>query len=216
MPDDPIKRYVDHGLEELPVSPMAPPEAYSPPKKADVSYEELAAPLRVLWDEHEQFLKVLSAFDHAFVSLKENAWKVTPEISAVFRDFFKWVDEQLVSHERKEEKGLFPILQEKLLEAGECSPGEKPVTPVDIMEDEHTKVSQSIAIIFTLLGLAPRLQDEKSRTYLFEQTFQLAQEVVETMKLHIFRENTILFPMAQQFLSDTEFSTVNQKIEQAK
>jgi len=212
MPDDQIKRFVEHGVEELPVSPMDPPEAYQPPAAESLTYEQLVAPLRELWDEHENYLKVLSVFENAMIALKDNKWKMTPEISSAFRDYFQFVDEHVTVHNRKEERGLFPVLRERLIQKGECSPGEAPVTPADIMEDEHAKVGQSVAIVFTLLGLAPRLQDAASRDQLFEQAFQLGQEIVETMKLHIFRENTILFPMAQQILNEEEWIEIATKM----
>lgn len=217
MPDDFIKRYVGHGLEgeALPVSPMDPPKPYEAPAQEKVSYNELAAPLKILWDEHERFLKVVSAFDRALVEMKAKHWKMTQEISSALKGFFQCVDESIAPHEKMEEKALFPLLREKLLTAGESSPTDRPVTPVDVMEDEHVKIGQSVAIVFTLLGLAPRLRDEPSRDYLFEQAYGLGQEICELLKLHIYRENTILFPRAQQLLSDADFSRISDAMEKA-
>ncbi len=213
-PDDPIKRFVEHELPvaEMPASPMDPPEAYEPPVTESVDYASLPAPLQNLWDEHEEYLKVLTVFDNALIALKEGPWKMTQEISTGLKQFFQFIDETMASHNRKEERALFPILREKLLTQGECSPGDHPITPADVMEDEHVRVGQSVAIVFTLLGLAPRIQDPKAREELLGQAVQLGQEIVETMKLHIFRENTILFPMAKSLLSAEEWAQIGERM----
>jgi regulator of cell morphogenesis and NO signaling len=207
--NDPIKRFVEHGVEELPSSPMDPPEAYKPLCDDKIPVGELAPFLQELCEEHEKYLKVLSVFDNALVSLKKNKWKMTPEISMALKEYFQFVDESVRLHNRKEERALFPILWQRLLESGECGVGDAPVTPVDIMEEEHQKVSQSMSLVFNFLGLAPRMKDTKDRDLLFEHVFGLGQEIVETMKLHIFRENTILFPMAQRLLTEDDKAKIS-------
>ncbi len=214
MKDDPIKRFVEHDLPVagMPLSPMEPPEATAPPSIEAVEYADLKGPLKQLWDEHEDYLKVLAVLDNALIALRENSWLMTPEISTGIKHFFQYVDERASSHNNKEERALFPVLREKLIEAGECSPGEDKTTPVDVMEEEHDKVGQSAAIMFTLLGLAPRVEDEKIRNMLFDHACNLGQEIVETMKLHIFRENNIIFPLAQKLIADEDWDSIHKKM----
>ncbi len=207
----PLKRHVNKEVEDLP-SPMDPPEAYAPSNVGEITAGELSAPLQSLIQDHEEFLKILTAFDRALVELKERAWKFTPEISAVLKRFFQWTDEEMPRHSRKEEKALFPILSEKFLASGEHSPGAQPVTPVDVMEADHRTVELGVNLVFNLLGLAARIKDAEARDLLFEHAFHQGQEIVEVMKLHIYKENTTLFPLAQRLLSAEEMSVVERKM----
>lgn len=209
--DVPLKRHVDKEVAgEL--SPMDPPEAYAAPTAPAIPYEKLAEPLQRLMEEHEWFLKVLTVFDNALIALKENRWRFTPEISAGLKQFFQAMDHDIARHTRLEEKYLFPSLEEKFLATGEHSPGSHPVTPIDVMEGDHARLSQDSALVFNLLGIGSRLTDAGSREIVFAQVFAQGQGIVEVMKLHIYKENTTLFPLAQQLLSTEEMVRIAQKM----
>ena len=77
------------------------------------------------------------------------------------------------------------------------------------MEDEHIKVAQASAIVFNFLGLGSRLPDKRSLEIAFEAAFEQGIAIIETMKLHIFREENILFPQAIKLFTEDEFSTMN-------
>ncbi len=209
--NDPLKRYVNKEIEDHP-SPMDPPASFAPPTVESIPYEKLSRPLQLLMDDHNEFEKVLNVFDRALVSLKEKQWKFTPEISAALKTFFSFMDDQIATHTREEEKALFPILYEKLLETGEHSPGPTPMTPVDMMESDHKQVEIAANLVFNLLGLAPRIRDDEARNLLFEHAFQQGQEIVEIMKLHIYKENTTIFPLAQTLLTEEELRNVHIKM----
>ncbi len=109
-------------------------------------------------------------------------------------------------HNRKEEKGLFPILQKKLLASGEHSTGENPHTPIDLMEDDHIKMIQLATLSFNLLGLAMRLKDKEDIAVTFDLAYNNGKELAELLRLHIYREDNTLFPMAQELLTEEEFN----------
>ncbi len=209
---DPLRRKAEKEVAEDLPSPMDPPLAYAPPTVESIPPDQLASPLKALMQDHEDFLKVLSVFDEALVELKKREWKFVPEISSALKAFFQFMDQELPRHTRIEEKLLFPVLHEKFLATGEHSPGQTPVTPVDVMEADHAHVSQLAMLVFNLFGLAPRLRDAESRNFLFEHAFHQGQEIVEVMKLHIYKENTTLFPLAQQLLSAAEMERVADRI----
>jgi len=77
------------------------------------------------------------------------------------------------------------------------------------MEDEHLKVAQAAAIVFNFLGIGSRLPDNRSQEITFEAAFQQGIAIVETMKLHIFREENILFPQAMQLFNLSDFEKLN-------
>lgn len=208
---DVLKRNVQKGLEREIPSPMDPPEAFAPSTVPPV-VGEMPPVLKTLIEEHDRFLKVFSVFDNALIELKKNRWIFTSEISAGLKQFFQTMDKEIAQHTRKEEKALFPVLYEKFLATGEHSPGARPMTPVDVMEADHQKVEQLTVIVFNLLGLAPRMKSGEDRELLFEKAFEQGQEIVEIMKLHIYKENTVLFPLAQRLISGEEMSRIETKI----
>lgn len=76
------------------------------------------------------------------------------------------------------------------------------------MEDEHIKVAQVAAIVFNFLGLAARLPDQRSREITYQSVFNQGMAIIETMKLHIFREENILFTQAMQYFTEQEFNSL--------
>lgn len=210
---DPVKKQVGNGLDDREDSPMDPPNAYEEPGKVVRQNAALADTIKVLMDEHETVAKAVSEFEKAIVTYKTTGYKLTNEINSSFSKFFKCVDEELLPHNRKEEKFLFPILNKKLILAGEHSKGKKQVTAIDIMEDDHVKFIQLGALAFNLLGLASRMADERSRIFVLDTAYETSRELIELIKLHIYREDETLFPLAQQYISKEEFEALREELE---
>jgi hemerythrin-like domain-containing protein len=209
MNPDKIKRDVEHGLDSAEIaSPMNPPEPYELDNQPEIVYADLAKPLQILYDEHQAFEKVLNAFEKALIKFKEGQFVIDDSVSKGFRDFFEYMDQEILKHNTKEEKFFFPLLNERLIEAGECSPGLNPTTSIDIMEDDHRQVMQASCLIFNLLGIAAKLPDPKSQEIVFNNAFEQGREVVETMRLHIYKENNVLFSEAQKLITSEEFDVM--------
>jgi len=209
---DPIKRNVEKGLEQVEHTAMDPPTAYDQPGKLKVSFEDMEKSLLTFVDEHKQALLITDAFEKALVQFKTNGYNVDQQINESFSKFFKFFDDELLPHNHKEEKVLFPILHKKLLEAGEHSVGENPMTAINVMEDDHVKFVQLGALSFNLLGLATRLKDEGSKKFVLDTAYENARELVELLKLHIYREDYTLFPLAQKYLSKEEFEAIEKEM----
>ena len=78
-------------------------------------------------------------------------------------------------------------------------------TPVDVMEMEHLEAIQLAAISLNLYSLSFKLLDQDSKILVLDSALKTAQNLVELLKLHVFRENNILFPLAQKLISEEEF-----------
>ncbi|MCP5464648.1 MAG: hemerythrin domain-containing protein [Deltaproteobacteria bacterium] len=212
-PNDPIYRNVENDLKEGEImSPMDPPKIYDMPKQEEYSFDDYAEPIKVLLKEHEDYLEVLNDFETHLMFFRGNEYEFTPEISNSFKKFFKFMDEHTVPHNEKEEKALFPLLRSRLIEVGECSPGMNKTTPTDVMEGEHLQVAQASYLVFNLLGLGSKLPDQNSRKIVFQNAVEQAREIVETMKVHIYKENNVLFPLAQKHLRDDEWTAIGEKM----
>jgi hemerythrin-like domain-containing protein len=207
--NDPVNRFVEKekSMEEL--SPMNPPDAFSPSTVEPVAYEDMTPFLQKLMDEHKVFTGVLDKFESAMIEWKKNDWIFNDDMNKSFKELFEFLDKNTPVHNSKEEKRLFPLLHKRLIETNEHSTGDSPKTAVDVMEDEHIKVAQAGALCLNLLGLGSILEDKKSKEITFEQAFNQGMAIVETMRLHIFREDETLFPLAMKLISKEQLEEMS-------
>ncbi len=198
---------VDKEVEDEGLSPMSPPDAYAPPgADQGLPYDEMHAHLQLLRDEHDAFIEDLNTFEQALGTLQEHG--ITREFAAAMTDFFRSVDENLLPHNKREEKELFPVLARRLVEIGEHSKGPVPTTAINVLEEDHVQMSQMAAIIFNFFGLASRLPDQRSRMMVYDAAISQAKTFVELVRLHIFREDNVLFSLAQKHLTTEEFDAL--------
>lgn len=200
---DPLKKQPEEGLGGEGLSPIDPPDAYAPPGMTKVSPEEMHPFLRSLMSEHVPFLEELQSFEEAILSIQKTGF--TKESDVSLRHFFHYFDEEFVPHSRREEAALFPLLHERLIVSGEHSKSESPTTAVDLMLDEHLKAVQLAAVALNFLGLAFRLSDEKSRLIVLDAALEQCKNLVELLRLHVFREDNIVFCLAHRLISRSEF-----------
>ena len=197
-------------LNDVENSPMDPHEEKG---KLTMKKEDASEAIKRLMAEHQSVLKVIGEFEKGIVAYKMNGYKLTDEINESFSKFFKCLDEDLLPHNRREEKTLFPILNKKLLLAGEHSQGKNPITAIDVMEDDHTKFIQLGALAFNFLGLSTRMVDDRSRFFVLDTAYDTSRELIELIKLHIYREDETLFPLAQKYLSNDELLVIFEDME---
>lgn len=206
--NDPIKRFVKKDTEGEDLSPFDPPDAYDPQNINPVPYEKMHPFLQKLIDEHKALTSVLNKFEEVLMNWRKNNWTFTAEIDAGLKQFFSFFDEKIPLHNQKEEKKLFPLLHKKLIESDEHNSIDSSVTGINLMEDEHIKVAQAAAIVFNFLGLGSRLPDQRSREITFETAFDQGMAIIETMKLHIYREENILFPQTKHLFTENDLASL--------
>src|SRR3989344_3007642 len=82
---------------------------------------------------------------------------------------------------------------------------------VDFMEDEHAKAMQLAAVVLNFLGLAFRLPDERSRLIVLDAALEQGKNLVELLRLHVFREDNIVFSLAHRLISRAEFDEMQSR-----
>jgi hemerythrin-like domain-containing protein len=202
---DPIIRNAEKG-EFNEYSPMDPPDAYDKDRAIGVNYDDLHVSLQALYDEHKTAVNICADFEKALNSFKEGGYCITKEINDDFNTFFVYFDEEIIPHNKKEEKGLFLALHRRMLDSGEHSEGESPHTPIDLMEQDHIKLLQLATLTFNFLGLAMRLKTPESAAVTLDLAYNKGKELAELLQLHIYRENNIIFPIAQKILTEEELN----------
>jgi len=205
---DPLKVNAEKGMEGEENSPMDPPDAYGGAVIEDVPYEALHPLLQHYMDDHVKAVEMIERFDKALAKFKEQQYRMDEETNGEFHDFFEYYDEHLLDHNRREERQLFPLLHTKLVASGEHSIDKQPRTAVDLMEDDHVKIIQLGALCFNMLGLAARLPDARSAMFVLDTSFNTGRELTELLRLHIHREDNILFPLAHKLITTEEFDRI--------
>lgn len=203
--EDPILKNVESEVDLEDASAMDPPDAYSKKHTIGSDYDAYHPFIKGLMDEHKELTNIIDQFDKAMVAFKESGFVFSKEISDTFNKFFTYFDNEIVPHNEKEERHFFRILHERLVESGEHSTGENPTTAVQLMEDDHNKFIQLAALSFNLLGLGTRLPDITSRAITFDLAYNNGRELAELLKLHIYREDETLFPLAHKLLKKKDY-----------
>ncbi len=195
---DPLKRMVERQNKTEEFSPMDPPDAFQPPALDEVKYEDMHPLIQALMDEHKACNKVINAFENTLNSLHKDGF--SKNILEGINDFFSFFDESIIEHNRKEDDTIFADLNTILYQKEEFSTGTQK-TVVDLMEDDHIKMLQLAAISFNLFGLVTRVPDEGSGLVILDLAIEQSKALVEMLKLHIFREDHVIFPIANNYLS---------------
>ena len=82
-------------------------------------------------------------------------------------------------------------------------------TVVDLMEDDHIKMLQLAAISFNLFGLVTRIPHEASGMVILDLAVEQSKALIEMLKLHIFREDNVVFPIANKYLPKRVLDAMN-------
>lgn len=204
---DPVMRQPEAGVADAGMSPMDPPGAYEPPAGGKVDAAELHPFLRDFNEEHAALTHVLGVVEAAIASIKQTGF--TTEVEAALLGFCQVVEYDFIPHSRREETALFPLLNDRLIADGEHGPGRDPMTPVDIMLADHLKVIQFSAVVDSLVRLASRLVDDNSALILRDAAVRHTKNLAALLRLHMFREETILFPAAQRLISTPELDRMS-------
>jgi hemerythrin-like domain-containing protein len=206
--EDPILRNASKELDKEELSPMDPPEAYEAFKPESVDADNYHPLIQQYMKEHVAALEVMDEFEKGMLLFKELGYKLNDEVNTSLRNFFSFFEKNLLDHNRREEHELFPLLNKRLIESGEHSESSEPTTAIDMMEDDHVKFIQLGALVFNMLGLAARLPDPNSRTFTYDAAYDNARELVETIRLHIYREDNVLFPLAHKLITFAEMDAM--------
>ncbi len=185
-------------------SPMDPPDAFDPPETDTIPYEDIHPLLQRFMEEHRACEEKVNKFEAVLNGLREEG----PSREALdgLKEFYEFLDGSIVKHNLKEEKVLFPLLQPHLLEKGAHSTGPFPKTAIDMLEDDHIQLMQMASVSFSFFGMASRLPDDTSRAIVFEAAVEQGKTLVELLRLHIFREDNVVFPLAHQHCTQDELT----------
>ncbi|MEX0601604.1 MAG: hemerythrin domain-containing protein [Rhodothermales bacterium] len=204
---NPVDRQDEDRATRQAFSPMDLTETFAIPSEDALPYEVLHPLLQGFVDEHERVVEELERFEAVLTGIKEHG--VGEEASRELARFFRFFDEHVVPHNRREEKQLFDELRERLLAEGAHSRMEPATTSVDVLESDHTELLQIAAVSFNLFGLGGRLPEPASRAITFDAAVEQGLALVEHLRLHIYREDNVVFPLVQKHFDESELDALH-------
>lgn len=152
-------------------------------------------PTEVLADEHEYIVKVIDSIEKEIKDIFDGAEFDALKFEKAIDFITNFADG---IHHAKEEKLLFNKLEEKGMS--------KTSGPVFVMLSEHDQGRRFINSAMQSMPLAK--QNDKSAIYLVASNLN---SYAALLRQHIFKENNILFPMADRIMNDNDQLDLEQK-----
>lgn len=200
---DALTRQPDAGSGGEGLSPMDPPEAFSPPALERVSVLDLHPFLQELCEDHSLLSAEVRVFEEVIDSVATTGF--TKHVQGALLGFLDGLERTFLPHSRQEEELLFPLLHARMLADGEHARGSVATTAVDVMKDDHLKLIRLVAVIANFLKVAPHLPDAGSTLLVRDAALRHAKCLVELLRLHMFREDNVVFAAAHRLISAPEF-----------
>ncbi|HZY09575.1 MAG TPA: hemerythrin domain-containing protein [Bacteroidota bacterium] len=152
-------------------------------------------PIAQLMQEHNHAIGQLKLLDKAVRAFSQNGYS-----SKYFRQLtasLKFIENEVGIHNQREEEALFPTL-ERYVEG-----------PTRILRNDHKKLKKGFG------RLRSAIQDVNKRRDSFSAIMnlrQISKNVIQLFVNHIHKENYILFPLVQRFLSKEELREIARKM----
>jgi hemerythrin-like domain-containing protein len=134
--------------------------------------------------EHDQALVQLSSLKKSTRSIVEQGF--SEESHRRILSALEFIDEEVSIHNKSEEEALFPVL-ERYVEG-----------PTKIMRDEHKVLRKEFN---KLRRAVSRLNKNRQSKRAAQEMSAISQTMVQLFVNHIHKENHILFPLIQKFLT---------------
>jgi len=141
-------------------------------------------PIAQLMLDHDQLLQQLAALRRATRSLEANGY--SPEVFGKVQKSLVFIEEEVSIHNRSEEEALFPVL-ERYVEG-----------PTRMMREEHKVLKTEFRKFRSAVS---RLERRRADRGAARQLSDVSQSLVQLFVNHIHKENHILFPLVQRFLT---------------
>jgi hemerythrin-like domain-containing protein len=134
--------------------------------------------------EHDQALAQLSSLKNSTRSIVESGF--SKQAHRRLLSALEFIDEEVSIHNKSEEEALFPVL-ERYVEG-----------PTKVMRDEHKVLRKEFN---KLRRAVSRLEKNRQSKRAAKEMFDISQGMIQLFVNHIHKENHILFPLIQKFLT---------------
>ncbi len=141
-------------------------------------------PIARLLQDHDRALVQLATLNKAAKAISEHGF--SPESFRKVLSALEFIEEEVSVHNTREEEALFPVL-ERYVEG-----------PTGLMREDHKTLKKE----FTRLRRAvDTMEDNKRSKRAARELASVSRTMVQIFVNHIHKENYILFPLVQKFLT---------------
>ena len=141
-------------------------------------------PIAQLMLDHDQLLVQLASLRRATRSLEANGFD--RDVFHKVQQSLAFIEEEVTVHNRSEEEALFPVL-ERYVDG-----------PTQVMREEHKLLRKAFQ---KLQRVVSRLEGHRASRTTTRELSEVSQALVQLFVNHIHKENHILFPLVQRFLT---------------
>lgn len=151
----------------------------------------------IINNHHSYVTNSISTIEHHMDKVTSKHGEAHPEVVAI-AGHFNALKEELLSHMQKEEKMLFPYIKKMLIALRNTLEIQVPpfgtvVNPVKVMETEHEKAGNLMAMINKLSG---NYTPPETACTTYRVLYNELKEFEDDLHVHVHLENNILFPKA--------------------
>jgi hemerythrin-like domain-containing protein len=174
-----------------------------PERQGVVAPEEMHPVLQVFVEEQRAYLPELQAAEETLLRVQQHG----PDADAdrALGRFFEFLETVVLPNNRRQEKLLFALVEQRLRERGESGADDLVSAGIERLEAEHVNLIQLSALMLNFFGASGHLRDAPSQRYILEAGIEQGKALIETLRLHIDREETVFFSLAQRLISNEEF-----------
>ena len=141
-------------------------------------------PIAQLMQEHDEALLKLAMLNKATESIAQNGF--SDDAYAKIRLALEFIDDEVSVHNKSEEDALFPVL-ERYVEG-----------PTQLMRQDHKILKKEFARLRKAVNKVVKSKKNKDAARELHTT---AKHMVQLFVNHIHKENHILFPLVQKFMT---------------
>lgn len=141
-------------------------------------------PIAQFMQEHDEALLQLSGLNKGTRSIAENGF--SEDAFRRVQRALEFIEEEVGVHNKSEEEALFPVL-ERYVEG-----------PTKLMREDHRYLKKEFKRLRTAVNRVGRLRSDKKAA---EDLAAISKTIVQRFVNHIHKENHILFPLVQKFLT---------------
>lgn len=141
-------------------------------------------PIAQFMQEHDEMLVHLSSLNKSTASLVQHGFSVDAfnKVTAALH----FIQDEVGVHNKREEEALFPVL-ERYIEG-----------PTRLMREDHKNLKREY---LKLRRAATKLSKKKESKIAAQELEATAKNIVQRLVNHIHKENHILFPLVQKFMT---------------
>jgi hemerythrin-like domain-containing protein len=134
--------------------------------------------------EHDKALVQLASLNKATRSIADHGF--TQDAYRRIIAALEFIEDEVRVHNKSEEEALFPVL-ERYVEG-----------PTQLMREDHKVLSKEFLRLRRAVDRVARRRNDKAAA---QGLFQVSRGMVQLFVNHIHKENHILFPLVQKFLT---------------